>query len=128
MKFMLITTIFGLGASITSATISLGVLNGNHVAWIDGADQCATNVVINPVSQNPCPAGVGLASFLTHYTPLIFSVNLDNTGSHNGYSESRCGGEDYILLQNGQFNSECHFDKVNIACPQGGLQQQFSCF
>ena len=33
MKFMLITTILGLSASLVSATIDLGVLNGNRKCW-----------------------------------------------------------------------------------------------
>jgi hypothetical protein len=105
MQLLLISSIL----SVASATVFLGQLNGRNVAYINGVDQCAFNTDLGAVGTNPC------------------SVNSFTVSGIPGFQFSGCGGDNFILLQNGQFNSECRFNPTKITCPQGQLQQEFAC-
>jgi len=105
MKLLLISSLL----SIASATVFLGQLDGQNVAYINGVDECADNTDLGAVGTNPC------------------DVNSFTVSGISGFQFSGCGDSDFVLLQNGAFNSECSFAPVMISCPQGELYQEFSC-
>jgi hypothetical protein len=105
MQLLLISSIL----SVASATVFLGQLGGRNVAYINGVDQCASNTDLGAVGTNPCNA-----------PPFTVS-------GISGFQFSGCGSNNFVLLQNGAFNSECRFNSAKISCPQGELKQEFAC-
>jgi hypothetical protein len=107
MQLLLISSIL----SVASATVFLGQLGGRNVAYINGVDQCASNTDLGAVGTNPC------------------DVNSFTVSGISGFQFHGCGNSnDFVLLQNGGFNSECRSNSAKISCPQGQLQQEFACF
>jgi hypothetical protein len=105
MQLLLISSIL----SVASATVFLGQLDGENIAYINGVDQCADNTDLGAVGTNPC------------------DVNSFTVSGISGFQFSGCGDDNFVLLQNGAFNSECRFTPVMISCPQGQLYQEFAC-
>ena len=105
MQLLLISSIL----SVASATVFLGQLGGRHVAYINGVDECAFNTDLGAVDTNPC------------------EVNSFTVSGISGFQFSGCGSDNFILLRNGAFNSECRFNPTKIPCPQGELGQVFAC-
>ena len=105
MQLLLISSIL----SVASATVFLGQLDGRNIAYINGVDQCADNTDLGAVGTNPC------------------DVNSFTVSGISGFQFSGCGDDNFVLLQNGAFNSECRFTPAKISCPQGQLMQEFAC-
>ena len=97
-----------------------------NVGYIDGAlagdlSNPPDMALITPQGTNPCG------------TPF----NIDNSGSHSGYTLNGCGGNSMWLDQNGAFHADCTARPKEIAIGGtfaggqgffiGHVEQQFCC-
>ncbi|KAM7218283.1 hypothetical protein V8F06_006346 [Rhypophila decipiens] len=99
-------------ATVFTGTLTLPTGDKRNVAWTNGAlNPCEETTTIGSGSGNPCEQE--------------FSA-----GNIGGFKLVGCGGNGLTLFKDGNFNSNCKFEPLEVGgCPgTAKLEQGFSCF